>query len=339
MKTQTSKMIISLIVCIMISMFFVGCSKNTTGIDNNNSAGLLIDNFENSNIYLLEGTEDLSNDKYYGDNHRAMSEHTIEYVINNWMKEPYKSFVKTYTGYKGVPVINTMIARARTYSTRPDGSGIYANGGDFRVTILGSNTRPGHVYPADGEAFDGFWSWLGVIPDFESAGGNYADENLGYYYSKMLYYLDKAKDYYDSSSNYNAAVSFVNAAIYFGYTSHYIADVAVPYHTSYGVWKQFSLSWSGYENEHFAYEGEVENMNEPSQWTSAYWYGSSYTSESYAEALVRWEAADSFNAGNANNWRASQFSDSEIYARIKHGAKSVNGIFLMALTNKGLSVY
>ena len=320
-------------------MLFVGCSKNTTGIDNNNSDGLLVDNFENTNIYLLEGTEDLSNDKYYGENHREMVEHTIDYVVNNWMKEPYKSFVKTYNGYGGDTVINLMKNRARTYCTTPDGSGTYANGGDFRVTIWGTNTRPGHVYPADGEAFDGFWSWLGIIPDFESAGGNYADENLGYYYAKVLYYLGLAKNYYDSSSQYNAAVSFINAGRYVGYASHYIADVAVPFHTSYGLWDQFSLSWDGYLNEHFAYEDRVEYMNEPSQWTSAYWYGSSSTSEYYAEMLVRFEASDSHTAANNNSWRCSNFSNTEIYARIKHGAKSLNGIFLMALTNKGLSVF
>ena len=328
----------------MLSMLFTGCSQNTTGIDNNNSSGLLIDSFENSNIYLLEGIEDLSNDKYYGDNHREMAEHTIEYVINNWMKEPYKSFVKTYTGYKGVPVMTTMIARARTYSTAPDGSGSYAAGGDFKIEVYGTDTAPGHVYPADGDAFDGFWTgifgWLGIVEKkFEANGGKYADENLGYYYAKMLYYLEKAKNYHDSSSNYSAAVSFVNASIYFGYASHYMADVSVPFHTSYSIWKQFSTSWSGYENEHFAYEAMVKDMNEPSQWTSAYWYGSSYTSEYYAEMLTRWEATDSFNAGNANSWKASKFTEDDIYPRIKHGAKCMNGIFLMALTNKGLSVY
>ena len=337
--TTCQRSVCTKILMLLVLLVFVGCSMETLPTEPDKI---------NSTDITQPVTLQVGKPKYNWDVHKNMAEFAVYLVVNYWTKEPYKTFIKTYKrSGSNETVFETMKRLAKEYSTDPDTviqgypDVTRADGHDFGCKNVGQVSAPGHCYPADGYTFDAcVWSWVWG-DKFEARDGHYADENLGYYYGYLLcYYLALAKYKYDKGDKYDAGRWFAAAARAFGQASHYMADVSVPYHTTYHIWHQLSWSWTRFiVNEHGEYEARCDDLIDSDQWWGAYWYGPSYTSEDYAEALVRWQASRAYQAGEDNDWIADHFSDSEIKNRMKEGAYCVNGILLMAFTEADLSVF
>ena len=333
------KSVCTKILMLLVLLVFVGCSMETlpTGPDKINSTDI-------TEPVKLQ----IEKPKYNGPVHNNMAEFAVNLVVKYWTKEPYKTFIKTYKrSGSNETVFENMKKLAKVYSTDPDTvirgypDVTRADGHDFGCSNFFIVSAPGHCYPADGHKFDDcVWWWVGG-DKFEARDGHYADENLGYYYGYLLcYYLALAKSKFKRGDKEKAAQYFEAAAKAFGRASHYMADVSVPYHTTYHIWHQLGWSWKKFfVNEHGEYESRCDDLIDSDQWWGAYWYGSRNTSEYYAKALVRWQASRAYQAGEDNDWIADHFSDSEIKNRMKEGAYCVNGILLMAFTEADLSVF
>ena len=337
--TTRQRSVCTKILMLLVLLVFVGCSMETLPTEPDKI---------NSTDITQPITLQIEKPKYNGAVHNNMAEFAVNLVVNYWTKEPYRTFIKTYKrSGSNETVLEAMKRLAKEYSTDPDHviwdypDATRADGHDFGCSNFFVVSAPGHCFPADGYPFDACVPfWVGG-DKFEARGGHYADENLGHYYGYWLcYYLALAKYKFNRGDKEKAARYFEKAAIAFGRASHYMADVSVPYHTTYHIWHQLSWSWTRFiVNEHGEYESRCDDLIDSNQWWGAYWYGSNNTSEYYAKALVRWEAARAFQAGEDNDWYADHFSDSEIKDRMKDGAYCVNGILLMAFTEADLSVF